>query len=331
MPEEKKPVLSGRSAKGEIFKAYKELLDIIKEQKYKSPQEEKKENEKKEIIKTVAQISQEKIVNNISSLKLELSRSLDTLGENLSLEYEKLSEFQQAIEIEKNNLNNIHQIEVEAESLSALLQAQSEKKAAFEADIQENKLKFEEEMDQLKKQWEKDQEEYELLQKEKDIQSKKDRKREEDEYNYNLQLQRKKEKDNYEEAKEALEKELQEKEKAFAAKEEEYNLLKTKAENFPKEMDKAIKEAEKTLMDKLSLQYKHESALLDRELEGERKLAKQTIFNLELKISEQAEQIRQLSQKLSDTNKQMQDMALKALEGASINQQRIFSGEKNKE
>jgi len=61
---------------------------------------------------------------------------------------------------------------------------------------------------------------------------------------------------------------------------------------------------------------------LSRAKEGERKLNKQVVSALEAKIKEQEAYIRQLTQKTDQAGQQVQNIALKAIEGASS--QRIF-------
>ena len=65
---------------------------------------------------------------------------------------------------------------------------------------------------------------------------------------------------------------------------------------FPKQLEKAIKDTEKSVMEKLEFTYKHGAELAAKEIEGERKLNKQLIAALEAKIKEQEEHISQLTQ-----------------------------------
>lgn len=319
MSEEKR--IDSRSSKGEVLKAYRELLEKVKDENKRTPQEEKKRKDEAKTVETAVQNSAEKIVKSISELKLGLGRTLDSLGEDLGAEFTKLSELRQAVEVEERALEEVHQITVEADSLSALLRAQEEERKEFENEMEEKKL-----------QWKKEQEEYALSIKEERAQLEKDKKREEEEYNYKLQTQRRKEKDQYEEEKEAFEKELAAREEDFAQKEKEYAQLKAEVEGFPQELEKAVKEAEKALSEKLTLQHKHEAELLAKEIEGEQRLNKQVVAALELKIKEQAEQISQLSQRLNEAGKQVHNMALKALEVPSISREVRGAGvEKGKE
>lgn len=328
-----------KSTKNEILAAYNELLTKVKEQKTIDRQDEKRKHEEKEIVAVASDTSMEKIVKNLANIKVDIVNSLDALEEKLITEYKTLTGLQLAISIEKRNLEEVHEISVNADSLAALLLAQKERKEKFESEITQKRQALEEEISEKRLQWKKEQAEYEATTKEKDALSKKEKQRAEEEYNYSFQLKKKKETDEYEAKKTAQEKELQEKREAFdrdiaervsalAAKEKEYNELKAKAISFPSELEKAVKDAEKAVLSGLEMKYKHEAALLSKEIEGERKLNKQMVDSLQAKIKEQDEMIRQLTQRTSEAGLQVRDIAVKAIEGASG--QRVIIREQEK-
>jgi len=329
--------ISEKNTKSQILQAYNEAVLKLKEIEKEDRKISKKKEEETKIVKEASENSVEKIVNGISKAKIEIMNALDEVSEMLTSEFKKLEGLQKAIELESNYLNEIYDIKVNADSLSAILLAQKEKKASFDSEIENKKNAFEEEMLQKKSQWKIEQENYENQKKERDTQLKKDRQREEEEYNYNLKLNRKKDADNYLEQKARLdkelsdkrasvEKELNEREEIVAAREKEFSELKLKVEQFPKELENAIKETEKSVIEKIELKYKHQAELAQKEMEGERSLNKQMIISLENKIKEQAEQIKQLTLKVNDSGQQVQTIAIKAIESSSSNAaQRMFS------
>jgi hypothetical protein len=325
--------VSEKSTKTEILEAYNSLLLQAKEQKAADQKAVKKETEEKEVVKSASQNSVEEIVKRLASLKLEIVKNIDSLEENLIAEYRRFVEFQQAIDVQAKSLEEIYGIQAEAESLTVLINAQKEKKDTFEAEAERKKAELDVVMNETKLQWKKEQEEYETAKKEKEGLLKKERQREEEDYSYNLQLTRKKDADTYEAKKVALEKELTEKrtavenelserEATVASKEKELEELGLKVGAFPKELDRALKETEKSVSEKIELKYKYQTDLAAKEIEGDRKLSKQIIDTLEGKIKEQEEQIKQLTQKADDSVAQVQKIAVKAIEGASS--QRVF-------
>jgi hypothetical protein len=334
-----KPV-SDKSTKTEILDAYQELLVKLKEQKAQDAKAVKKEAEEKEVVRAAVSNSVEGIVKRHADLKLEIVKSMDSLEEKLIAEFRRLTELEQAIAVETNLLEELFQIKAEAETLAALVAAQDQKKQSFAEDMETKKADFETEMSARKSAWKKEQEEYEAAKKERDSQTKKERQREEEEYEYDLNLKRKKEADAYAarktamekdltEKKAAFEKDVEEREKSLAAREKELEDLRTRVESFPKELDKTVRETEKAVMDRIEFKYKYQAELTAKEIEGERRLAQQAIAALEKKISEQEEQVRQLTQRASEAGLQVQQIAIKAIEGAGTT--RIITPERQKE
>jgi hypothetical protein len=339
-------VISDKSTKSQILDAYNEALAKLKEQKFEDRKSEKKKNDEQKIVVQAGDNSLENIVSSIGKIKIEIVNELDGLSNSLSSEFKKLEEIKSAIEIESQYIEDLYEIKVNAESLSALMLSQKEKKANFELEIGSKKSEFEEEMLQKKLQWKLEQENYENSKKERDALLKKERQREEEDYNYNLQLKRKKESDSYAEQKTLLEKELIDKkdaaEKEFAQREaaivlneKEFAELKIKAQNFPSVLENTVKETEKSIKEKIEFTFKHQSELSQKEIEGERNLHKQIVQSLENKIKEQTELIKQLTQKVNDAGQQVQTIAIKAIESSSggLSSSRMISGnyEKNPE
>ncbi len=69
-------------------------------------------------------------------------------------------------------------------------------------------------------------------------------------------------------------------------------------------------------MEKETGRVRHEKKLSAKEVEGDRKLSQQTIGALEKKLEEQEEQIRRLTQRADEATLQVQNIAVKAIEGA---------------
>lgn len=322
--------ISPKSTKPELLKAYNELIKKIQSEGKESIKQTKEVEEKKETVKSASSNSLEKIIKGVSELKLNISNALDSIEESMAQEYKKLAQLQEAIKIETKNLEEFYQIKVNIDSLEALILAQKEQKQ-----------RFEEEMLGIKQSWEKEKKEKELAMKEQENLLKKQKEREEEEYHYTLQLKRKKDQDAYQEKMTALEKEIilkrtsfekdfAEREKNIAEKEQLLAELKQKVESFPADLEKAVKQAEKVISEKLTAQYKFESQLNESETEGERKLKDQIITSLEEKIKERDLLIIQLTQKADSLNAQVNDIAKKALE-STANIRYIAREEKRKD
>ncbi len=325
--------ITGKNTKNEILDAYTDLLKKMKETKKLSKQEEKVREDKKEIVTVAAKQTTNEIVRNLADLKLSLVNSLEDLEQKLLSEQKRLTTLQQAIDIQTKEIADIYEIKVNADTLTVLLLAQKEKTANFENEMREKRLILDQEMTQKRAVWKKEQEEFEMARKEHETQIKKMHKREEDDYIYNRDLLRQKERHQYEDEKLSLEKELVEKrislEKEFAERkfaiterEEEFRLLKEKAEKFPEELQQAILNTENTITERLSFKFDYETKLAQKEVEGERKLYQQMIAALEAKVSQLESQVKHSAEKTNQANLQAQNIAVKAIESTS--HQRYF-------
>jgi hypothetical protein len=271
----------------------------------------------------------------LAELKLSLVKSLEELEENLLSEHKKLSILQQAIALQNKELADIHEIKVNSDTLAALLFAHKEKSVAFDKDMKERQQAFEQEMLLKRNHWKKEQDDLEMARKEQEALTKKMRQREEEEYSYHRDLSRKKEKDQYESETQklneeltlkriSLDKEFAAREAIISAQEQEFNKLKEAAEKFPTDLLQATQETEKNITERLKFKYDYETQLAQKEMEGERKLYQQMITALEAKVANLEAQTRQLMDKSNQANLQVQDIAVKAIEGAS--RQRYFTG-----
>jgi hypothetical protein len=317
-----------KSTKNEILDAYHELLKKVQEMKKDQRQQEREAAEKKSLVQQAATHTNDSIIQELAHLKLGVVKSFEQLEEQLLAEHKKLAALQQAITLEEQHLQDVHDIKAQAESLTALILAQQEKKAVYEQEIAERREAFEAEIAEKRTQWKKEQEQVEALRKEQEAENKKQRQREEEEYIYQRELQRQKDKDTYEaeqralsqaleDKRIALEQEFAEREAAILQQEKELHELREKVQAFPETLAKAVQDAENSITDRLTFKYDYESKLAAKEIEGERKLNQQMVTALEEKVQQLEAHIKQLTDKANQASLQVQDIAVKAIEGAS--------------
>lgn len=320
--------ISTKNTKPEILEAYHAALKQLREVKKESRSDEKREADKKQIVAVASQQTAHDIVNGLSQLKLSLTQSLEDIEEKLLREQKNLLTLQQAIAVQQKELEDLYAIGVNADSLAALLVAQKEKSAQFNQEMITLKALLDEEMTEKRLHWKKEQLSMETLQKEQALQLKITREREEEAYLYQRDLARQKDQDAYFSTKASLEQALLEKQTAFEhsfsererlLKENEQRLaeLNTAVEVFPERLKQTIEETEKSVSERLRFQYDYEAKLSHKEVEGERKLHQQMVAALENKILQQEAHIKQLTEKETQANSQVQEIALKAIEGAS--------------
>lgn len=327
--------LSTKNTKNEILDAYHEVLQQLKENKKINKQDIKREQDKQAVVEHASQHTTNEIVKNLADLKLSLVKSLEDLENQLLSEHKKLIVLQQAMVIQNKDLEEIYEIKINTDTLAALLEAQKQRKEAFDKEMSTQHQQLDEEMSQKRLLWKQEQVDMDFFRKEQEAQQKKLKTREEEEYSYKRDLDRQKERDQYEaqkhllekeltDKKASVEKELSEREADILMKEQELLHLKLQVEEFPVKLQQAIADTEKTITERLQFKSEYEAKLTQKEVEGERKLHQQMIAALELKITQQDQQIKELTQKANHAGTQVQEIAVKAIEGAS--RQRFYPG-----
>ena len=315
------------STKTEILNAYNDLLQKIQESKQDNPKAEQERKIKETTVAVAAGLTDEKIIGQISSLKLTLNSTLDTIEDDLAAEYQRLLKIREAISIEDQRLKDFYQINAGADSLAAILAAQKEKKEEFETGMALKRSEFEEELKSGKLNRDRENKLWEEKRKEDEEALKKKRSREEEEYNYNLQLARKKDKDQYDQKKALLDKELTEKrasfeneinsrEQAVAAAEKEIEELKTNAAKFPSDLEKAVQAATKETTAQLEKDHKFEKQLSLKDHESEVKLKNQQIESLMTRIKDIENQLKQAYSKAENAENNSKEITLKAIQNS---------------
>jgi phage-related minor tail protein len=114
-----------------------------------------------------------------------------------------------------------------------------------------------------------------------------------------------------------MERDLAEREKAVVQGEGELNELRAKADAFPKDLETAVSMAVKEAADRLTSEAANKEELLKREFQGQENVLKSKIESLEKTVTEQSAQVAALSAQLEKSYVQVQDIAVKAIEGSS--------------
>ena len=322
--------LSLSNTKQEMLEAYNVVLKQLEAQREAELKPEKKIEEKKakEVIQVAESLSSEGIARETSNLKIETGKMLAQISDRLEEEIGKFKAIQNAITLKEKELQELYEIEKSAVTLAALIESQNQKRQAFEIEMAEKKEALSQEIEALRAQREQEKKDYEEEIKERDMTEKKRREREKDDYEYSFKREQKLTKDKFEDEKAKLEKEIQikkeqmeselkEREKAIAGREDELNELRKKVGVFPKEMETAVAKAIKETTEKLNLEAKNREELVKKEFIGERNVLTTRIESLEKSVKEQNEQIAKLSQQLEKAYQQVQEIAVKTIEGSS--------------
>jgi len=324
------PRLSTKSTKEEMLKAYNELVSRYQEKAatVSERQAEARKTADATVVEKASNYTVESIIKGLAELNIYVGKALNDLSRELTAEAEKLTEIREAIAIETGHLEELHDIQMAADTLALLIKEHSENKSAFEAEKESEESEFSSQMAEKRADWKKEQEAYAAALKENEARLKKEREREREEYEYNLALARKKEKDSYEAARAAQMKALEEerakqgqelgaREAAVRAQEAELADLRAKVSGFPSELAASVERAEKEAASKAESRNKLEAQLLAKEVEGDRRVAQMKAGGLEEVVAKQGAHIEALTKKLDEANAKVEEIAVKAIEGAS--------------
>ncbi len=333
--------LTMANTKKEMLQAYQRVLKQLqaKQQVEMKPEETVAERKRTKATAVADAVSSTGIPNQIASLKSEIGQTLNELADRLEQETAKYAQVKLAVESAEADLREIYDIEKAAASLAALLEAQRQQEEDFEAEMTAKRERLEYEIAthgeaheyEVKTQrdaWKKEKTEYDAALKEQNAEDKKQRQREQEEWKYKFEREKQttEEQRQHELARldreiqlkqEQLEKVLAERERAVAAAETELQALRARAETFPGELDQAVSKAVRQATERLERERTYAVDLLQKEHTGERNVLNSRIEALQGTVEKQAEQVARLSKQIDHSYGQVQDIALKAIEGSS--------------
>jgi hypothetical protein len=265
----------------------------------------------------VESVSVEAVVQRITGLGLDISRALANVSEKMTAEVDQLGVLREAVAIERKEIERLHKIDVAATALDQLVQDHASTSRRLEAEIAMQRAEWEEEAANSARD-RKEQEEF----------LKKQRQREIDDYEYKKTLERKKAQDKYEEEirlrdkknqeqQESLENSWRVREAALKEREDEFSRLQTEVGGFPGRLQKEIEVAALRGHKESEARLEQRILILEKDAATEKRVAELRIASLEEALSQKAAHIATLEKQLADAKQQVQDIAVKAIEGAS--------------
>lgn len=336
---ERKPSkkLSTTNTKQEMLDAYTDLLKQLEEKREVEATPEARVAEKvvKQAVAVADTLTTEGIVRDIGSLKLEVGKVLTTLSDRLEQEAGRYESVKRAIEEKEKELSEIYEIQKAASSLAALIESQNQKRDDFELEMTSRKETLTSEIEEMRAEWQKEKLQRAAEMKEQGSEEAKRRAREKEEFEYAIQRERQlakdafeKEKAGYEEQKSALEREIAlrqeqtdrefaEREQSLARQEQELADLRARVSLFPKELESSVAAEVKSAVEKQQVEAKYRLELLQKEFDGEKNVLMTKIASLEAVVKEQAARIAKLNEQIEKSYTQVQEIAVKAVEGSA--------------
>ena len=267
--------------------------------------------------RAVAGVSVEDVVQNTASLGLQISRALSDVTEKLVEKVNELQTVTEAVNLQKEELEHLHKLDIAATAIAMLVQEHASKSAELTYEI-----------DRARAAWTLEQAERERRKNEDDAALKMTRLREREEYEYKKQQERARTEDEFQqkmllqkrtndEKQREVENNWAEREATLNAREAEFESLRQQSAGFEarlrSEVDKAVAAATAAL--KMEVETEHRLRIKD--METEKRIADAHIKSLEGSTQAQQEQVVRLQLQLDAAKQQVQDIALKAIDGAS--------------
>ena len=328
--------------KADLFNTAKELYDeAIKLQKQVSTLQSEKAALEKRAEKmpaanpaSVQPTMQDKardmqhVLQILTNLRAQFGTVNSGLSSKLIAKANDLQQLQAAIAEEKNLLQKIHALDTESVDLPTLLTGHIEETEKFEHELKERQSQSENELNALRTAWNKEQVVYAATLKERNEAQEKEIQREQDEYQYNFDQKKNQDQAEYAVEKERMQRELadtrdvkqtawQAKEKEIADREKQYAEYAEKVSRLDSELDSAVKKAGEQAPTQIEREGAMAAQLRAKEIEGEKTLFEQKITALQSTLAAQEKRQNELTQQLNVVLKQAQDLAAKAIEGAS--------------
>ncbi len=310
--------VSAKNTKSEILDAYEAALKQAKELNKKNRQQEKELAEKEQLVAAAREQSQLLNQHSIDGLRQQINEQLSGIGEKMVEQKRQLDMLDQAIAHEEKTLADMYDIKKSAHTLDTLLLAHKHEMAAFDREMNEKKQAWQAEQEKIMSEREHEQQEY-------DYQTKITRQKEEDEYNARKQKQEA----DLKYQKEEFEVDLAKRDEVLSLQEAEVLQMREKIEGFPAQLEKVMSDVAAETTARLNREHKFQFDLLEKERQGEQLLSQQTIASLEMKVKSLEAAIQEANEKLNGSTKQVQAIAVKAIEGAAAASGKIFVNAKH--
>jgi hypothetical protein len=325
-PEANVPPISMANTKKEMLEAYTELKKLLrsKESELLDAKKIRAEQEREKRSAAAAEAVATDPVVRIAELKHSLAAELSNLSDRFAAEHERYRALCAEIEAKQADLARIFEVETAAIDLAALLQAHKSEREKFAAEMTRQRFELEAQIAARQAQWKDEAAQYE---------QKRKREREEHDYEWKRELARKQaelqdkladlnsqiqtRQAAFDEQVEARERDLAQREEAVVERERTLDELRARVEAFPVERDQVVTRAVDETTRRLQAEHGLAQKLLTKEFEGKVRVLESRIESLTELVAAQVKQIEALTTQQERAYEKVQDIASKAVAGAS--------------
>lgn len=268
------------------------------------------------------------VIESLNQIQGYFGGAISGLSEKLISKATDLQDLQTSLAEEIEQLQTLHDLDFATTDLDDLIQHYGDTFKELSDRFSEHQATLDQELADTKLAWEKEQEDHRRQLKDRNETLGKLTQRDSKEYAYGLTLQRQivteafeqEQQQRYQELadrKAEQEKQWNERETAIAAQEKEFLDLKTQVEGLEAELEAAVKKAKEEGRGIAYHQAKVRSDLATKDFEAQERTAQLRIAALQDTITAQDSRIQTLTQQLNNALKQVQDLAVKAIDGAA--------------
>jgi hypothetical protein len=267
-------------------------------------------------------------IASLERLQLGFGAAVGELSEKLTIEAARLGEIREKVATEITDLQTLHNLEVGEDTFTELLTNYETSTKTFGEELNQRQEAYELAVQTKAKTWQKEQEQHDSTFKDRTELDRKNSQREVQEYKYNLDLARKLDREQSEqqqldlvrelaETKEAYEKATTLREQGIKEREKIFHEAKDKVAAFIQDKEVGIKKAKEEGKGIATYQAKIKADLYAKDVEGQSRSYEGSIQSLESDIADRGERLNSLSKQLESALKQVQDLAVKAIEGSA--------------
>jgi hypothetical protein len=259
-----------------------------------------------EILQSVTGLNLDSVSTTLASTQVEVQQSLADLSGKLVEQLQVLRNVEQAIQLKRDELKQLYDIEsaaIELDDLEAQIEGRRE---AWREEQAKKAREFAEQQADRAKQWERAEEEY-------DYNIAQEHKKAEDAFGGQLAERNKANKDKQE----VLEKSWAEREAELKKREKEVEDLRTQVANHPEVVKKEVNAAVAVATNSVKKEYETKIVLAAKDSETAAKLAAQEVASLKLALEKANAQAAEVKAQLDQAHRDVKEISAKALESAS--------------
>jgi len=275
------------------------------------------ERRKEEVRRSIASLAPDTIVAHLGNIGMQAQGALDVIKNLMVSSQKELDTIQEAIEIEKAELEQLHGKEVAAASLADLIAEFDQKTAELEASYNQRSAEFGQRITEQQKT---EGDRRQLVEQA--------RKREEDEYLYGRNQRRRADEDAFNQKMLTADREAADKfrelsanwtmrENELRAKESDYKNALIRIDGLPAEVAAEVKKATESQARAMSNEYAHKAAMAEAQAKSDKALADAEIKSLKEKLAAYDILIASQNAKLDAAEKRVESIANNALTSAS--------------